>query len=90
VQVVHICVSDIHLGYDACHTKQFERFLWEIHRINRKRVDKPSPIKSLMLLGDIFDFWRKDSIDILVEDWKVVSLLLSIPTQILFIAGNHD
>ena len=44
-------VSDIHLGWEASDTELFYREL-------EKVADANGPV-SLILLGDIFDFWRR-------------------------------
>ncbi len=83
-----ISVSDVHLGEDGCQSqdKQFSRFLDFV------RSDALSSGGHLVLLGDIFDFWRKDSIKILEEHGDAVGKMLEFPEDIKihYVVGNHD
>jgi UDP-2,3-diacylglucosamine pyrophosphatase LpxH len=74
-----IVVSDVHLGYDRSDAVAFERFLDELLA---QRPDK------LVLLGDIFDFWRRSDADLLIENEHIVEKLLQLP--IVYVHGNHD
>jgi UDP-2,3-diacylglucosamine pyrophosphatase LpxH len=62
-----IIVSDVHLGYDKSDKDNFDRFI-------DSELEKLDENDHLVLLGDIVDFWRKNSIDVTVEykkeTWK--------------------
>lgn len=72
-------MSDVHLGYDRSDAWAFERFL---DTLLAQRPDK------LVLLGDIFDFWRRSDADLLTENQRIVEKLLQLP--IVYVNGNHD
>jgi UDP-2,3-diacylglucosamine pyrophosphatase LpxH len=84
--LIDLCVADIHVGYSAGHSGKFYQFLKEIHANNRPYLK----VNSLIILGDFFDFWRHESIEVFLKNWKLVVSLITLPTQILFIIGNHD
>jgi UDP-2,3-diacylglucosamine pyrophosphatase LpxH len=83
-----ISVSDVHLGEDGYleQDSQFSKWLDFI----RKDVLKNGG--HLVLLGDIVDFWRKDSLQILQEYENAIGKLLEFPSNvdIHYVAGNHD
>ncbi|MHA1226361.1 MAG: metallophosphoesterase [Candidatus Hodarchaeales archaeon] len=87
--MVHVCISDVHLGYEACHYSIFRKFIQEI-QLNISNSDTKEKIQSFILLGDIFDFWRQNALDILVKSWDIIANLLSFDANTLFIVGNHD
>ena len=83
-----IAVSDVHLGEDGYQEqeKQFSSFL---------DYTKDTLLKGggdFVLLGDIFDFWRMDSVEILEAYKDIISKLISFPNDIKvhYIIGNHD
>jgi UDP-2,3-diacylglucosamine pyrophosphatase LpxH len=55
-----IAVSDVHLGEDGYEEqdKQFSSFL------DYAKDDLSKDGGNFVLLGDIFDFWRRDSVEI--------------------------
>jgi UDP-2,3-diacylglucosamine pyrophosphatase LpxH len=55
-----IVVSDVHLGYDKSDQDNFSNFI-------DSDLKKLGYNDQLVLLGDIFDFWRKNCIDVTVE-----------------------
>jgi len=76
--------SDIHFGLDGAQEKLFERFC--------KRLEKED---TLILLGDIVDFWIDRKMDLISHIWpkyeKVIDMLeQSKCTDIHYIPGNHD
>jgi UDP-2,3-diacylglucosamine pyrophosphatase LpxH len=52
-----IVVSDIHLGYNKCNKDLFEEFI-------DSKLTKLHKTDHLILLGDLFDFWRRQGADI--------------------------
>jgi UDP-2,3-diacylglucosamine pyrophosphatase LpxH len=48
-----IVVSDIHLGYNKCNKDLFDEFI-------DSKLTKLDKTDHLILLGDLFDFWRKN------------------------------
>lgn len=83
-----ISVSDVHLGEDGHQEegKQFSKWLDFI---------KDGALSSgghLVLLGDIFDFWRKDSLKILQEHTDAIEKLFEFQSNvdIHYVIGNHD
>ena len=68
-------------------------------RINNFRTSSTIPKNTLLkeggdlvLLGDIFDFWRRDSAEILEEYDGIIEKLHNFPSDINvhYIVGNHD
>ena len=83
-----IAVSDVHLGEMGFQEqdKQFSNFLDHVkNTLLREGGD-------LVLLGDIFDFWRRDSVEILEGYSSVIEKLKNFPSNINvhYIIGNHD
>jgi len=58
-----LVVSDLHLGYDKCNRDEFLNFL-DYHR--------SAEIDHLVLLGDIFDFWRRNNAQVVEENEEVM------------------
>lgn len=55
-----IVVSDVHLGYDACDIGSFNNFIdSELTKLNEN--------DNIVLLGDIWDFWRANCIDVTTD-----------------------
>jgi predicted phosphodiesterase len=48
-------------------------------------ADKPDKV---ILLGDIFDFWRRSDADLLLQNQGIVQKLFKLP--IVYVRGNHD
>jgi UDP-2,3-diacylglucosamine pyrophosphatase LpxH len=74
-----VVVSDVHLGYERSDAVAFDKFL---DTLLAQRPDK------LVLLGDIFDFWRRSDADLLTENQGIVKKLLQLP--VVYVHGNHD
>jgi len=49
-------------------------------------------VERLVLLGDIFDFLRRDTVGVLLENIDIVHKLMSFEPRInvVFVVGNHD
>jgi UDP-2,3-diacylglucosamine pyrophosphatase LpxH len=43
-----------------------------------------------VLLGDIFDFWRRNNVEVALENESLFSILESLEATIHYIIGNHD
>jgi UDP-2,3-diacylglucosamine pyrophosphatase LpxH len=55
-----IVVSDIHLGYNKCNKDLFYEFIdVKLRKLNND--------DHLILLWDLFDFWRKNCVEVIVE-----------------------
>ncbi|UTB32184.1 MAG: UDP-2,3-diacylglucosamine diphosphatase [Methanobacterium sp. ERen5] len=76
-----LVISDLHLGYEKSNTNAFYNFL----------DDYNSKVDHLILLGDFFDFWRKNNSEIVLEYEKILDKLLDLKAnKIHYIIGNHD
>jgi len=77
-----IAVSDIHIGYDKSNKDDFLRFLDEM---------KGEQIEHFVMVGDVFDFWRRNSIKTLLENEDVYTKITELNAEnIYYIVGNHD
>ncbi len=83
-----IAVSDVHLGEAGFQEqdRQFSNFLDYVQNSLLKEGG------DLVLLGDIFDFWRRDSVDVLEEYSGIIEKLLNLSSRVNvhYIVGNHD
>ncbi len=83
-----IAVSDVHLGETGFQEqdRQFSNFLDYVQNSLLKEGG------DLVLLGDIFDFWRGDSVEVLKNYNNIIEKLLNFPSNIdvHYIIGNHD
>jgi UDP-2,3-diacylglucosamine pyrophosphatase LpxH len=77
-----IVVSDVHLGVEYSNKEKFVDFIDNIE----------NDVERIVLLGDIFDFWRRDPVGVLLENIDIVDKLLSLEPKInvVFVVGNHD
>jgi len=75
----YVVVSDVHIGYEHSDTVAFEKF---VDDLLKQQPDK------VILLGDIFDFWRRADADLLIEYESLVEKLLKLP--LVYVHGNHD
>jgi UDP-2,3-diacylglucosamine pyrophosphatase LpxH len=77
-----IAVSDVHLGCQGSQKDVFMRFL---DACDTARIDH------LVLCGDIFDFWRRNNAQVIVENADVLEKLGRIRAKdVYYIVGNHD
>lgn len=77
-----LVVSDVHLGYEKCNKKDFSEFLDECMNKN---------IDHLVLLGDLFDFWRRKNSEIIMENEDILEKLSNLKAKnIHYVVGNHD
>lgn len=79
-----IAVSDVHLGYDKCNYDAFASFL---NKCNSSSIDH------LVLLGDLFDFWRCNNAHIVMAEKyaEIFNLLGNLSIKdVHYIVGNHD
>lgn len=77
-----IAVSDVHLGMPESNRDKFMDFIQHLGK----------NVKDLVLLGDIFDFWRRDPIGVILENFDVLQKLISLERRmnVHFVIGNHD
>lgn len=75
-------VSDVHLGPEYSNKEKFIDFIDNLE----------DEVERFVLLGDIFDRWRRDHICVLLENIDIVQKLLSLESRInvFFVVGNHD
>ncbi|HEY6534560.1 MAG TPA: metallophosphoesterase [Candidatus Nitrosocosmicus sp.] len=89
-----IVISDVHLGYDACDKYSFNNFIDD-------KLMKLNENDTLVLLGDILDFWRKSCVDLTINFQKKTEKLpegiilkklynLQKQTNVHYIVGNPD
>lgn len=76
-----LVVSDLHLGYKKCNSEDFLKFL---------ETYQDAKINHLILLGDIFDFWRCKSNKLISENEEILLKLSDLSDKIHYIVGNHD
>lgn len=76
-----IVLSDLHLGYEKCNRDDILRFLDSLTDLN---IDK------IILLGDIFDFWRRNNASSVTENSDILQKMTSLNTDIYYVIGNHD
>lgn len=77
-----LVVSDVHIGFKKCNREDFISFL-----DNYQGKD----IEHLVLLGDIFDFWRRNNAKIVEDNEEVMERISALSAQkIHYVAGNHD
>lgn len=77
-----VVLSDLHLGTSESNKERFMAFLDELG----------DDVERLILLGDIFDLWRRDPVGVLLENLDVLQKLLSLEPRVhvSFVVGNHD
>jgi len=77
-----IVVSDLHLGIPESNKERFMAFLDELG----------DDVERLILLGDIFDLWRRDPLGVLLDNTDILQQLMSLEPRInvSFVVGNHD
>jgi len=76
-----VVISDVHLGTYGSHAKELHKYLQSI---------KPT---TLILNGDIIDFWQFSKRYWPKSHMKVVKAFISLAskgTQVIYITGNHD
>lgn len=77
-----LVVSDVHLGCDKCNRDEFLNFL-DYHGSTK--------IDHLVLLGDIFDFWRRNNAEVIEENDDLLVKLNNLNAKnVHYVAGNHD
>jgi len=76
-----VVVSDVHLGYEHSDAKAFDDF------VDHLLLDKPD---NLILLGDIFDFWRRSEVDLLLENPTPGIIEKLLQFNLVYVRGNHD
>lgn len=63
-----VVVSDVHLGTEDSNREKFADFIDNLG----------DDVEHLVLLGDIFDLWRRDPIGVLLENVDIVQKLLEL------------
>jgi UDP-2,3-diacylglucosamine pyrophosphatase LpxH len=79
---VILVVSDLHAGHPAADLPAFLEFLEACESIDGG---------TLVLLGDIFDLWRRRNGPLLVEHGELLERLTRLcDTDVRYLVGNHD
>jgi UDP-2,3-diacylglucosamine pyrophosphatase LpxH len=96
-----VVVSDVHLGSDegrkcrgtgkACDDMGLDPLFQTFMEFIGKDYLQTKEDR-LILLGDIFDFWRKDAAKVLIENQEAISKMSEIARRcvINYVVGNHD
>ncbi len=79
-----IAVSDLHLGDPLSNKSGFKQFTDEFLKT------KSDEITHLVLLGDVFDFWRRDSPTVLLDNLDILNSICSLGFHVTYVVGNHD
>jgi len=79
-----IVASDIHLGYEKSDEKGFKNF------VIRHIAETLNSQDHLVLLGDIFDFWRKRNLECMLKSDDLLGAILKLETNVHYVIGNHD
>jgi len=79
-----IVVSDLHLGDPLSNRSGFKHF------IDGFLKSKSDEISHLILLGDILDFWRRDSPTVLLDNLDILNSISSLGFHVVYVVGNHD
>lgn len=76
-----LVLSDVHLGYERCNRNAFNAFLDKYNK----------DIEHLVILGDLFDMWRRNNAEILLENEDILKKIINLNAEnIHYIVGNHD
>jgi UDP-2,3-diacylglucosamine pyrophosphatase LpxH len=77
-----LVLSDVHLGYARCNREAFINFL---------DTYEHEDIDHLILLGDFFDFWRRNNAEIITDNDDIIKKIMGLNAKkIHYIVGNHD
>lgn len=77
-----LVISDVHLGYDGCNKEDFLAFLEGYQN---------TEIDHFVILGDLFDFWRRKNLEIITENKDILEKLTNLKAEnIHYVVGNHD
>ncbi len=79
-----VAVSDIHLGDKASNRAGFTDFIERYLKPNSERIAE------LYLLGDILDFWRRDTSTVIFDNLEILKSICSLGFHVFYIVGNHD
>lgn len=78
-----IAVSDVHIGTKRSNRDAFLSFLQEV-------CDTPD-VDALVLLGDIFDFWRVNNAKAAIENADIAEVIANLRAKkVYYVVGNHD
>jgi UDP-2,3-diacylglucosamine pyrophosphatase LpxH len=78
-----IIISDVHLGYEKSNVTAFLDFL------TTNIANGTSKDRSIFILGDLWDFWRKHDTIYSKESDEVLSLINQFK-DVYYLPGNHD
>ena len=77
-----IAVSDVHLGIEYSNRNKFIDFIDNLG----------NDVDRLVLLGDIFEFWRRDPVGVMLENIDIIQKLMNLEPgiKVSYVVGNHD
>jgi len=80
-----IAVSDVHLVHESIR-QDFDQFL------RQSPVAELTKNDHLVLVGDIIDFWRANSVTVLINNRTTLERILELErtTNLHYVVGNHD
>jgi UDP-2,3-diacylglucosamine pyrophosphatase LpxH len=79
-----IAISDSHLGDLHSNKKDFISFVQDFLEPNQDEISH------LVLLGDILDFWRKNTAVVIHNHSHIFDTLSSLDFETHYLVGNHD
>lgn len=82
-----VAVSDLHLGHNESDATSFKKLLQDFF------IDRG--VDNFILLGDIFDLWRRDNTQVIRDHVDIINSLIQLVRndkikKIHFVIGNHD
>ena len=79
-----IAVSDLHLGDSHSNEKGFLNFIQNFLKPNQEEITH------LVLLGDILDFWGKNTTVVMQDHSHIFDAISSLDFETHYLVGNHD
>lgn len=79
-----IAVSDVHLGDSHSNENGFISFIQEFLKPNQREIS------NLVLMGDILDFWGKNTTVVMRNYSHIFNALVSFDFETHYLVGNHD
>ncbi len=76
-----LVISDLHLGYKKSNHDEIIDFLENYN----------TEVDHLVLLGDIYDFWRRNNAEVVEENEDIMEKFNNLKAKTIhYVAGNHD
>ncbi|RLE80968.1 MAG: hypothetical protein DRJ52_05200 [Thermoprotei archaeon] len=82
-----LIISDTHFGLKVGgeYATDYQSLVKLMEHIKREHN-----VKLVVLLGDIFDFWQGEALDLMNTSYEFVKELMKLDATIVYVAGNHD